>query len=245
MTKTRMIYMAVLLIAVAALIWDMQDKSQAPSEKPSNATITKPVNKVVSPATTEPSYDTIELVNFPQESQQNIDTITFQDDVNDIFTASDSFLESGNINKIGLEDPNHLLAQKPLILSAIIYLNKKPAAIINDQIVYIGDTIDDFKIINITPEKVVISKNDITKAISFNFDDTTLSNSQLTQSPVHNLPVVNQPPKAISSSNNLNQLALPDDLVNKIQKQNINLQEMQKQLLKQTEALMVPIKKDN
>ncbi|MFQ5900375.1 MAG: hypothetical protein ACE5IH_02335 [Thermodesulfobacteriota bacterium] len=49
---------------------------------------------------------------------------------------------------------------KGLRLSAIIYNKKNPSAIINQRIVYVGDTIEDQKVVDIKESYVILQSND-------------------------------------------------------------------------------------
>lgn len=164
MTKSRLVYILVLLIASLALIWD-KTRSGGPSTGPSEAQAHRSPVVVDDFSVERPSADTVSspsssdgllgsvvplaqglssLLGFSSSSQGDISS-------RDIFNASSVFLQS-----TGLGDPSAdgFVSADDLRLSTIMIGSTASYAMINDQVVSIGDSVGSFRVSAISFDSV-------------------------------------------------------------------------------------------
>ncbi len=82
--------------------------------------------------------------------------------------AKKTHFESWGHSPFVLQKEGSALSASGLVLNGIAYDDKRPAAIINDKIVEVGGSVEKYKVVKITPGKVVLSDGFATIEIELN-----------------------------------------------------------------------------
>ena len=186
MTKSRMIYIGVLLVALAVLFWDKTSRPQSvvnpkpaqayytPSVQPKNPDVTAKTDTVKNTINlnhnTKPNNPTSPQTKEQESISRNPSTQNFlqtffagerkkieQQGTRNLFIASEGF--SSLIQEASQQDTNETKifeAAKKLQLSGILLGCHNRCALINSEVTFIGQNIGPFEVVEIFPDSVIL-----------------------------------------------------------------------------------------
>jgi len=170
MTTSRKIYIAVLVMALVVLTWDKTVRQQSVTDPlPANAQsrIQPPQSPgSQNPGLQVPSPQTIieppaSVLENPVETNHDFLPLSAEGPkiirTRNLFAASEQLLSLLGNNKYGNNTGGHPEKQPiQLRLSSIIISSRRPCAMINDEILFFGDTIGPYRLIEIRAGSVVL-----------------------------------------------------------------------------------------
>ncbi len=174
MTKERKLYVVILAIALAVLLWDRlqtgalsgPDTAQAgtaeetqnstkPQVKPDLSRIESPPAKTTAAGSHGAGGD--KLIRLPLSDECRIAS----PDVRDLFTVSEKMLHSLSRSDNESETRNRSLSQthQSFVLSGTVVTAAYQAAMIDNELYHVGDRIGPFELVRVYPRAVLL-KND-------------------------------------------------------------------------------------
>ncbi|MCK5271621.1 MAG: hypothetical protein KAJ52_03550 [Sedimentisphaerales bacterium] len=170
MITSRKIYIAVLVMALVVLAWDKTVRQQSvtdplPADAQSRIQPPQPLGSQT-PGFQVPSPQTIieppaSALENPVETNHDFLPLSAERpktiQTRNLFTASKQLLSLLGHNKYGNNTVGHSEEQPiQLRLSSIIISSRRPCAMINDEILFFGDTIGPYRLIEILAGSVVL-----------------------------------------------------------------------------------------
>ena len=160
MTTSRKIYIAILFVALMVLAWDKTSEQRSVTD-PQPAKAQSSFQPFPNPKLQTPIEPPVTAVENPGQKIQNFPPLSAEqpktNQTRNLFVASEQLISLLDHNKYGNNASAHPEEQLiQLRLSSIIMSSRRQCAMINDDVLYPGDTIGPYRLIEVRTGSVVL-----------------------------------------------------------------------------------------